>query len=53
MHPLIIHEAMTKYHFKEINPHITIAVIDIGPPQKDIMVAIGLCPYGINPRGAL
>ena len=49
MAPLIIHEAITKYHFKEINPHIIIAVIDIGPPIKDIIKGKGFCPIGINP----
>ena len=49
MTPLINHEAITKYHFKEINPHTIIAVVDIGPPIKDIIKGKGFCPIGINP----
>tara|TARA_A100000164_G_C21333795_1_gene507727 strand:+ start:254 stop:403 length:150 start_codon:yes stop_codon:yes gene_type:complete len=49
----MIQEIITKYHFKEINPQITIADIAIGPPRKPTSVARGFCPIGIRPYGAL
>tara|TARA_B100001057_G_C22233314_1_gene712856 strand:- start:245 stop:394 length:150 start_codon:yes stop_codon:yes gene_type:complete len=49
----MIQEIITKYHFKEINPQITIADIAIGPPRKPNIVARGFCPIGIRPYGAL